>query len=196
MSRPAKHDPNTILSAALVLFYEEGIKVPTSRIASFAGVSNGTLFHQFASKQALIDALYVSIKSDLARAVGEIDPNLPLKQRMKQAWDGWLNWARENPRAHVVGNLLHKSNLVSPDAVAAGYAVAGAPIDLMVEAQKAGLLVPMPITYLASLIPHHIDEAIKCGLNHEEGSAAFEVLWRGMTVTQESKKQKKSNDVK
>jgi AcrR family transcriptional regulator len=190
MARIAKHDPSSILEAALSLFYEDGVKVPTSRIATAAGVPNGTLFHQFASKQALIDALYVSIKSDLARSVGELDPSLPLRQRMKKAWDGWLKWARENPKAHVVGNLLHNSNLVSEEAVSAGYEIAGAPLDLMLEAQKAGLLVPMPIAYLASLIPHHIDEAVKWGLSDEQGSAAFDVLWRGMTVNQDSKKAK------
>ena len=186
MIRPAKHDPSVILTAAMSVFFEEGIGVSTGRIASAAGVPNGTLFHYFATKQTLIDALYVSIKSDLARTVGELDPSAPLKQRMRQAWDRWLAWARANPQAHAVGNLLHDSELVSAEAVAAGYAVAGAPIDLMVEAHQAGLLVALPIPYLAALIPHHIDEAVASDLDDDQAAAAFDVLWRGMTIPSDS----------
>lgn len=131
----------------------------TASIAAAAGVSNGTLFHQFPTKQALIDALYLSIKTDLADAVGEFDDAEPLERRMRQAWDRWPAWARDNREAHAVGNLLHNSDLVSADAVAAGYAVAGAPIDMLVEAKAAGLLVDLPLEHLAALIPHHLDES-------------------------------------
>ena len=69
MARPKEHKPETILAAALSLFRSEGVNVSTARIAKQAGVSNGTLFNYFPTKQALIDALYVSIKTELAAAV-------------------------------------------------------------------------------------------------------------------------------
>ena len=156
----------------------------TARIAAAAGVSNGTLFHQFPTKQALIDALYVSIKTDLADAVGEFDNAEPLERRMRQAWDRWLAWARDNREAHAVGNLLHNSDLVSADAVAAGYAIAGAPIDMLIEAKAAGLLVDLPLEYLAALIPHHLDAAVASGLDAQQADVAFHVLWNGMTTRQ------------
>ncbi len=183
MIRPTKHNPAEILTAAVSVIYTEGIGVSTARIAAAAGVSNGTLFHQFPTKQHLIDALYVSIKTNLAQSVGELDVNLPLRERMWQAWSRWLAWARVNPEAHAVGNLLHDSHLITANAVQAGYAVAGAPIDLFLEAQAAGLLVPLPIQYLAALIPHHIDEALACGLNDDQAAIAFDVLWNGMTIS-------------
>ena len=181
--RPTKHNPARILTAAIAVIYAEGIGISTARIAAAAGVSNGTLFHQFPTKQHLIDALYVSIKTDLAHTVGELDTQLALRERMWQAWSRWLAWARMNPEAHAVGNLLHDSNLVTAAAVQAGYAVAGAPIDLFLEAQAAGVLVPLPLEYLAALIPHHIDEAVACGLTDDQAAIAFDVLWNGMTIS-------------
>jgi AcrR family transcriptional regulator len=55
-----------ILASALRLFVEFGFHgTPTSKIAKEAGVSNGTLFHYFATKEDLIKELYISIKNEL-----------------------------------------------------------------------------------------------------------------------------------
>ncbi len=49
-----------ILDAALVCFLETGYEQTTiARIRECSGVSNGALFHHFASKEAVADALYV-----------------------------------------------------------------------------------------------------------------------------------------
>ena len=68
-----QHKPEAILAAALRCSAKEGVHVSTARIASAAGVSNGSLFNYFPTKQALIDDLYVWIKIDLAAAAGEFD---------------------------------------------------------------------------------------------------------------------------
>ncbi|WP_281646610.1 TetR/AcrR family transcriptional regulator [Parendozoicomonas sp. Alg238-R29] len=53
----------SILSAALQLFCEHGFhSSPTSKIAALAGVSNGTLLHDYKNKDSLILALYLDIK--------------------------------------------------------------------------------------------------------------------------------------
>lgn len=184
VARPIMHPPAEMLAAALSVFFSDGIGVSTARIAAAAGVSNGTLFHQFPTKQALIDALYLSIKTDLADTVGEFDDADPLERRMRQLWDRLLAWARANPEAQVVGNLLHDSDLVSADAVAAGYATASAPIAMLVEAQASGLLVDLPLQYLTALIRHHLDEVVAAELDDEQVDIAFHVLWSGITVTQ------------
>ena len=45
LSRPAKHTPESILSAALDVFHLQGVGVSMADIASAARVSNGTLFN-------------------------------------------------------------------------------------------------------------------------------------------------------
>ncbi len=164
------------------LFFSDGVRVSTAKIAKAAGVSNGTLFNQFPTKQALIDALYLSIKTDLAGSVGEFDKADPLERNMRQLWDKLLTWARSNPQAQVVGNLLHDSDLVSGDAVAAGYEVSRAPFEMLVEAQATGLLVDLPLQYLAALIRHHIDETVASELDDEQVDVAFQVLWNGIAA--------------
>ncbi|HET8853867.1 MAG TPA: TetR family transcriptional regulator, partial [Ktedonobacteraceae bacterium] len=48
MARPKSQDKrNAILAAAIELIAEQGLSVPTSKIAHVAGVAEGTLFTYF-----------------------------------------------------------------------------------------------------------------------------------------------------
>lgn len=181
MSRPMQHKPEAILAAALVVFREEGVHVSTARIASAAGVSNGSLFNYFPTKQALIDALYVSIKTDLADAAGQFDDAEPIDRRIRQVWDRWLGWAREHRDAHHVVNLLQQAGLASPEAQAAGAVAIAGPVHLLNEAEDLGILVDLPLEHLAALIQHHLDQAVASELDDQQADLAFHVLWNGIT---------------
>lgn len=181
MNRPMRHKPETILAAALSVFFEEGVNVSTARIAEAAGVSNGTLFNYFPTKQALIDALYMSIKNDLADAAGEFDDTDAIERRMRQVWDRWFGWAREHRQAHFVVNLLHQAGLASTEAQLAGNAAIAGPVSVLDDAVKSGLLVDLPLDYLGALIQHHLDQAIASELDDRQSEIAFHVLWNGIT---------------
>src|SRR5260370_8372300 len=60
---PVHNPPDTrsrILDAAISCFLEEGYEQTTvARIRERSGVSNGTLFHRFPTKEAIADALYL-----------------------------------------------------------------------------------------------------------------------------------------
>lgn len=181
MARPKEHQPATILAAALRLFRDEGVSVSTARIAKAAGVSNGTLFNYFPTKQALIDALYISIKSGLAEAVGTLDDDVPVERRMRQVWDRWFGWARDNRDAHLVVNLLHQAGLASAEAQALGSEAVLGPGAVLDEAMASGLLVDLPIDYLSALIQHQLDQAVMSDLDDDQADVAFGVLWNGIT---------------
>ena len=181
MVRPKEHKPEMILAATISVFREEGVSVSTAHIAKAAAVSNGTLFNYFPTKQALIDALYVSIKTDLASAVGVLADADPIETRMRRIWERWLGWARANRDAHHVVNLLHQSGMASPDAQLAGMALLGGPVSVLEEAQQQGLLVDLPLEHLGALIQHHLDQAVTSDLNDEQSTVAFGVLWNGIT---------------
>jgi len=56
MARPTTIQNETILTAARELFLERGVQATTSELASRAGVSEGTLFKRFGSKERLLRA--------------------------------------------------------------------------------------------------------------------------------------------
>ena len=181
MARPKEHKPEDILAAAITVFHQEGINVPTAQIAKAARVSNGSLFNYFPTKQALIDALYLSIKSDLVAAVGQLEPTEPIEVRMRQIWQRWLGWARAHPDAHRVVNLLGQSGMITPEASATGEALLSGPVAVLDEAFQAGLLVDLPLEHLGSLIQHHLDQAVASNLDDAQAAVAFDVLWNGIT---------------
>src|SRR5450755_4435128 len=62
-----------LVSAARPLFAERGFAgVGTETIVRAAGVTRGALYHQFADKTGLFEAVYEAIEQDLASRLGEL----------------------------------------------------------------------------------------------------------------------------
>lgn len=120
---------DALIAAARRLFGEHGFAdVPTDSIATAAGVTRGALYHQFADKVALFDAVLDAVEADIAgRLAGEVaaagasDPVEAIRHAVR-AWlamctepeiqrialidgpsvVGWAHW-REVCQRHVFG---------------------------------------------------------------------------------------------
>ncbi|MGN5152335.1 TetR/AcrR family transcriptional regulator [Aeromonas enteropelogenes] len=87
-----------ILDAALALCAEDGLQgAATARIAKAAGVANGTLFHHFPSKEALILQLYQDVKQRMGTAICEADPALSLREQTRHYWQLAMAWMLAHP---------------------------------------------------------------------------------------------------
>jgi len=63
---------DALIAAARRLFAAQGFaEVPTDAIVAAAGVTRGALYHQFADKTALFDAVMEAVEADIARRLGE-----------------------------------------------------------------------------------------------------------------------------
>ncbi|MGH3265570.1 MAG: TetR/AcrR family transcriptional regulator [Trebonia sp.] len=97
-----------LIVAARRLFAAHGFaEVGTDAIATEAGVSRGALYHQFADKVALFDAVVDAVEADIAArlaeqatAEGASDP----VQGMRRAVRGWLEICVE-PEIHRIALL-------------------------------------------------------------------------------------------
>src|ERR1700728_2488448 len=65
---------DALVTAARQLFAEQGFaEVPADAIVAAAGVTRGALYHQFADKTALFDAVVEAVEADIAsRLAGEV----------------------------------------------------------------------------------------------------------------------------
>ena len=85
--RPRSIDSERLLAVAREVFLERGIRATTLEVAERAGVSEGSLFHRFKSKEALFSAAmdfdHESTPGRLVEAVAEIEELEPAEALMR-----------------------------------------------------------------------------------------------------------------
>ncbi|MBW2734510.1 MAG: TetR/AcrR family transcriptional regulator [Deltaproteobacteria bacterium] len=74
MARPSTVSTEKILEVALELFLERGFDVPTAEIARTAGISEGSIFNRFSTKQELFIAAMESGSPNWADLIPSLDP--------------------------------------------------------------------------------------------------------------------------
>jgi AcrR family transcriptional regulator len=133
----ARRNYERVLNAARDAFAEGGEATSLEEIARRAGVGIGTLYRHFPSRQALLEALYVTELEDVCRSAGELAAADP--------WDGLRLWFER-----MIGYLTTKralneqlSNYLDPDAplfkqCRGALYEAGEP--LLARAQDAGVV--------------------------------------------------------
>lgn len=172
-----KHTRAGILDAVVDVIDEDGLGVSTARLAARAGVSNGTLFNYFPTRQGLIDALYLHLKRDLAAAIGDTQGPATAKNRARDVWDRWVAWGSTAPARHRVMLLLKGGGAVSAAARAEADELFAGVSDLLASAARAGQLVDMPLPYLAAVIEAQLDVAVSSELDGGARAVAFEMAW-------------------
>ncbi len=91
-----------IMDAALTLFVEQGFQgTSTAQIAKTAGVATGTLFHHFATKEDLINALYLNTKTKLVDYLkDQLKTAEGHREKLHVIWMGIVRWSLENEREY------------------------------------------------------------------------------------------------
>lgn len=83
MRADAQRNADKLRAAAAELFRERGLQVPLKEIARHAGVSHGTLYNLFGSREALINAVVADL------AVDRLDEVAEQALALQDAWDGF-----------------------------------------------------------------------------------------------------------
>ncbi len=115
MARPISEEKReAILLAAAELVAIQGISAPTLKIARAAGVAEGTLFTYFSSKDALLNALYLTIKSSLAHAIlSDYPTKTALRDRVFHFWSRYIDWGASHPVQRQALRQLTVSDRIS-----------------------------------------------------------------------------------
>jgi len=117
MARPLSEEKReAILAAAVEQVAAQGTGAPTARIAKQAGVSEGTLFTYFPTKDDLINQLFLQIEAELAAALLDGYPAEGSPQdRTRHLWNGLIDWGAANPAKRKAIRQLKVSERVSED---------------------------------------------------------------------------------
>jgi AcrR family transcriptional regulator len=117
MARPRSEDKRAaILEAAAEAVAVLGVSAPTAKIAKGAGVAEGTLFTYFATKDELLNQLYLEIKTDLRDAIMAGYPSGgSLIDRSRHVWDRYLGWGSAHPLERKAVRQLAVSDRITEE---------------------------------------------------------------------------------
>lgn len=185
MARPLSEEKrNALLAAAAQAVYRHGVGAPTALIAKDAGVAEGTLFTYFASKDELLNQLYLQLKSRVAGAMmkGYPSDERPL-ELTRHVWLAYIRWARKHPAERQAIKQLGASVLLS-DATRRHALEPLAEVELLIEECTGTGLEKMPgfaTAIMGALVEATIDQ-IACHPEQAGGyaEAGFQAFWRAV----------------
>lgn len=104
-----------IIKASLKLFTERGFHgTPTAMISKEAGVSTGTLFRYFPTKEDLINATYAAAKTQLARAITVgLAEEKTTEGKVRCIMGNTIRWSIANPREFMFVEQFSSSPYIS-----------------------------------------------------------------------------------
>ncbi|MFK3660253.1 TetR/AcrR family transcriptional regulator [Scandinavium sp. NPDC088450] len=117
MARPKSEDKKqALLEAATVAIAQQGIAASTALIARNAGVAEGTLFRYFATKDDLLNALYLHLKSSLCETMlAGIGNAVTPKDFTRCIWNSYISWGVQNPIGHKAIRRMAVSEKITAD---------------------------------------------------------------------------------
>ena len=169
-----------LMMAARQLFAERGFGgVGTEAIVRAAGVTRGALYHHFADKTELFEAVYEAIEEDLARRLGEqiaaAGASDPLEVMMLGA-DAWLDACDEQEVQQIV--LLDGPAVLGWQRwreIGMRYGL-GLVEGLLAHAIEVGRIPPQPVPALAHVLVGALDEAALYVARSEDRATASEEI--------------------
>jgi AcrR family transcriptional regulator len=189
MARPKSDDKrNAILAAATEVVAEQGPAAPTARIAKLAGVAEGSLFTYFATKDALLNQLYLELKSDLRQAMLAPLPGADTaRKRLRHAWQQYVRWGVAYPEKRKVLAQLSVSDRISEQSKAEGMRGFSEINALLQESVAGGPLKERPPTFvgaiMAALAETTMDFMAKDpGHAEDYAVSGFEAFWNAIAT--------------
>ena len=130
-----------VLDAAAALFLELGYSgTSMDQVRQAAGVSNGSLYHHFPTKEELAEALYVQTLHDFhAALLGAIRGNVGAEAGVKGLVRAYVAWVVKHPdRAALLHKLKRGGDVTdASEGISAANAQAFAALIAWTEAQRA-----------------------------------------------------------
>jgi AcrR family transcriptional regulator len=185
MARPRSDDRRkAILSAATRVIASQGLAAATAAIAKDAGVSNGSLFVYFDTKAALLNELYIALKTEMtAAATAGLPAEGEPREQIFHMWTQWLRWATTNPeKRRALAQLEVADDITADTHRAVGSAFSG--IAYLLERSRAsGPMRDAPLGFVLSLTSAIADATIDAMIREPAEAAArsrvaFDAMWR------------------
>lgn len=173
------------LQATLQLISEQGFHgAPMSQIAERANIGVGTIYRYFSGKEDLINALYIDIKTRIARyAFRNYEEAVPVREGFKQMLSNVIHYFIENPAELSFTEQYENSPLITAATHEEGKRIANPLNSLFHRAVEQNLLKELPIEMLGALLSGAVSSLAKLYLSgvmkleEESLDAGLNAIW-------------------
>ncbi len=187
MARPLSDEKRkAILDAAADVVALHGVSAPTAKIAQRAGVAEGTLFTYFANKDALLNELYLVIKTDLHAATMSGYPSRQsLIDRTRHVWDRYVGWGVRNHLKYKALRQLSVSDRITAEIRQIVGDSFGVFRELMIQCARVGPLKDQPSAFAPAVMGAIAETtmdfiAADPAKAKELTEAGFQAFWRAV----------------
>jgi len=175
---------NAILAAATRIIASEGLAAATAAIAKEAGVSNGSLFVYFDTKAALLNELYVALKTEMtAAALAGLPAEREPREQVFHMWTQWLGWATANPEKRRALAQLDVADEITADTHETVRSAFRGIAELLERSLADGPMRDAPLGFALSLTSAIADATIDAMIREPaeaeaRSRVAFDAMWR------------------
>lgn len=188
MARPKSQDKrNSLLAATVQVIAEQWLSISTSKIAQVAGVSEGSLFIYFETKEILLNELYLEMKAEVRANMLDMYPtHTSLEVRARRVWDMYVRFGIAHPDKYKVMTQLSVSDSIweqTKRLSMEGYEALHAMIQ---ETFAYGALRDQPYAFGTALLLSLMNMTIEFIAQHPSeadrfGDAGFTAFWNAVT---------------
>ena len=187
MARPLSEEKQTaILEAATEVVAMLGVSAPTAKIAKGAGVAEGTLFTYFATKDELLNRLYLELKMDLRDAMMTDYPvGKSLINRNRHVWDRFIGWGSTHPLRRRAMRQLTVSDRITKKSKKLVEDAFGEFDDMMRECAAGGVMKHEPSAFVSAIMSAIADTTMDFIVREPAQAkrytkAGFDAFWKAV----------------
>jgi AcrR family transcriptional regulator len=187
MARPLSEEKrDAILASATALVATLGTGAATAKIAREAGLAEGTLFNYFASKDELLNQLYLEIKADLGKALLASYPTTAgVRERCRYVWENFIEWGAQFPMKRQAMRQLSVSEKITEKSRRQGGEAFG-DINGMIEESLAGGILKDSPAFVGSVLEALAETTLEFiardpGRREHYKQAGFAFFWNGIS---------------
>lgn len=149
-------------------------------------MSAGTLFVYFQSKSALVNELYVVLKSEMGRAAAHgVRAGETPREQLRSMWDQWVTWAVDDPdKRRALAHLSVAEDLTEDSRLAVHGAYAGT-AEVVERIIADGPMRHLPLSFVSALMSAIADATIDDLISNPDPTGtrsahAFDAMWRAL----------------
>ncbi len=145
------------------LLTERGVQAtPMSAIAKAANTGMGTIYNYFATKEELINAIYLYIKrSEIHLVTQAMEADVSLKARFFNFYTAFVNFYFKYPESFAFMDQFHSSPIITEATRAAGQQDFLPVISLIQQGQEDGIIKSMELDSLLHFLAGSITTYVR-----------------------------------